>query len=143
MCVEQHIVYNIVYSSLYCPMQRANKCVEIDYLKQSNSSRNTYILTHVTNCTVDKPFKNKNKNKKTRQWGFYIFGILSISRFHFCVITLNKGGGIFSICIFPKRLPYLSNTYEMSHISTFANISLQIFRLINHSLYRYSYFTNS
>ena len=37
----------------------------------------------------DEPFK------KVSLWGFYIFGILRISRSHFCVITFDKGGGIF------------------------------------------------
>ena len=59
----------------------------------------------------EKSSKNEmNPSKKISLRGFYIFGILWTSRFHFCLITFNKGGGIFLICIFPKWPLWLSNT---------------------------------
>ena len=63
----------------------------------------------------DEPFQ------KISLRGFYIFGILRTSRLHFCVITLNKCGGIFLICIFPKWPPRLSNTQKFRHIATCTN----------------------
>ena len=69
----------------------------------------------------------KMRCKKISLRGFYIFGILRTSRFHFCVITFNKDGGIFLICIFPKWPPRLSITLKLSHIATCPNISLLIF----------------
>ena len=64
----------------------------------------------------DEPFK------KISLRGFYIFGIFRISRFHFCMITFHKGGGIFKICIFPKWRPRLSmhrNVGILQHVHTY------------------------
>ena len=70
----------------------------------------------------DEPFK------KISLRGFYIFGIPRTSRFHFCMITFNKGGGIFLICIFPKWPSRLFNTQWIRHISTCTTRSWLIFR---------------
>ena len=81
------------------------------YVEKESFHRHFTDLTHQMQYSQGEIFKKLDEPfKKISLRDFYIFGILRNSRFHFCVITLNKGGGIFLISIFQKWPPRLSNT---------------------------------
>ena len=112
------------YPNACMPMQRGNLYHFYDGLWYDPAERRTHDLPceRRTRYRLSQPDTLQKINLRD----FYIFGILRTSRFHFCVIAFNKGGGIL-ICIFPKWPPRLSNTQKLSHIATCTNISLLIF----------------